>query len=238
MMFERFTGDARTVVVHAQAHARRLGHRYIGCEHLLLAVVSTGQPASAVLRENGLTPEHVEVEIVRLAGLGAGASLFADLDRDALASIGIDLDAVRARIEAAFGPEALTRAGRAIQCGPRPSRLNPRRAVPPSLVRRWRRWRRGRRPVIAPPAPAATGIYQATGPGPSGHIPFTPGAKRTLQNALLEAQARHDNYIGVEHITLGLIAIDSGLVPPILSAVGVSAATLRTAVLNRYRQAG
>ena len=237
-MFERFTGDARTVVVHAQEHSRRLGHRYIGCEHLLLAVVSTGQPASAVLRENGLTPEHVEVEIVRLAGLGAGASLFADLDRDALASIGIDLDAVRARVEAAFGPEALTRAGQTIHRGPRPSRLNPRRAVPPSLVRRWRRWRRARRAVAAPPAPAATGLYQATGPRSPGHIPFTPGAKKTLANAVREAQARQDSYIGVEHIALGLVAIDSGLVPPILTALGASATTLRAAVLDRYRQAG
>jgi len=237
-MFERFTGDARTVVVHAQEHSRRLGHRYIGCEHLLLAVVSTGQPASAVLRENGLTPERVEVEIVRLAGLGAGASLFADLDRDALASIGIDLDAVRARIEAAFGPEALTRAGQAMHRRPRPSRLNPRRAVPPSLVRRWRRWRRWRRAVAAPPAPAATGLYQATGPCPPGHIPFTPGAKKTLANAVREAQTRQDTCIGVEHIALGLVAIDSGLVPPILSALGASATTLRAAVLDRYRQAG
>ena len=31
-MLEHFTDDARTVVVHAQRHARRLGHRYIGCE--------------------------------------------------------------------------------------------------------------------------------------------------------------------------------------------------------------
>ena len=31
-MLERFTDDARTVVVQAQRHARRLGHRYIGCE--------------------------------------------------------------------------------------------------------------------------------------------------------------------------------------------------------------
>lgn len=103
MMFERFTLDARTVVIHAQEHARRLGHRYVGCEHLLLAVASAGQPASAVLREQGITPEHVEEEIVRRVGLGGGAGLFSDLDRDALSAIGIDLDAVRARIEASFG---------------------------------------------------------------------------------------------------------------------------------------
>ncbi|HUY51255.1 MAG TPA: Clp protease N-terminal domain-containing protein [Streptosporangiaceae bacterium] len=130
-MFERFTPAARTVVVCAQEHARRLGHRYIGCEHLLHALVSTGQAASVVLREHGVTPERVEEEIVRRAGLGAGAVLFADLDRDALASIGIDLDAVRARIEASFGPEAVTRADQAIHGGPRPFRLAPAVQCPP-----------------------------------------------------------------------------------------------------------
>src|SRR6266536_1804338 len=114
MMFERFTGDARTAVVLAQAHARRLGHRYIGCEHLLLAAASTGEPASAALREHGVTPQAVEAEIVRLVGLGQAASLFSALDREALASIGIDLEAVRARIEAAFGADAFTRAPRCL----------------------------------------------------------------------------------------------------------------------------
>src|SRR6266513_1051876 len=99
MMFERFTGDARTAVVQAQEHARRLGHRYIGCEHLLLAAVSTGAPASAALRRHGITPAGVETEIVRLVGLGHAASLLSAADREALACIGIDLDVVRARIE-------------------------------------------------------------------------------------------------------------------------------------------
>jgi hypothetical protein len=244
-MFERFSPDARTVVVHAQEHARRLGHRYIGGEHLLLALVATGQPASAVLREHGLTPQRVEEEIVRRVGLGAGAALFADLDRDALASIGIDLDAVRARIEASFGPEALTQAGQAIQYWPRASRRNPRRAVPPRLVRYWRRRRRTRRDARAglagaapaAPVPSPAGLYQATGARPMGHIPFTPRAKKTLANAVHEAQARHDTHIGVEHVALGLIAMNGGLVPPILSALGASAPALRAAVLDRYRQA-
>ena len=46
-MFERFTQEARTLVVLASEHARRLGRRYIGGEHLLLAAVTIGQPASA-----------------------------------------------------------------------------------------------------------------------------------------------------------------------------------------------
>src|SRR5260370_32436106 len=106
-MFERFTDDARTLVVHAQHHARRLGHRYIGCEHLLLAAVSAGQPASAVMCAHGLTPQLVEEEIVRRVGLGAGAGLFGGLDRDALATIRIDLDARPAQIDASCVPPPL-----------------------------------------------------------------------------------------------------------------------------------
>ena len=148
-MFERFTEEARTLVALAIEHARRLGHRYVGGEHILIAAVSTGQPASAVLRAHGVTPELVEEEIVRRVGLGAGAGLFGGLDKDALATIGIDLDAVRARIEASFGPQALARAAQAAHRDPR-RRPGPR---PPRLVRRWRRRRRARRAMISAPAP-------------------------------------------------------------------------------------
>jgi ATP-dependent Clp protease ATP-binding subunit ClpA len=236
MMFERFTADARTVVVHAQEHARRLGHRYVGCEHFLLAVVSTGRPASAVLREQGITADHVEEEIVRRAGLGGGAGLFSDLDRDALSAIGIDLDAVRARIEASFGTEALIQATEAMHGGPRPSRLNPRRAIPPGLFRRWRR-RRRRASDTSVPRSRATGRYRAMGAVSRGHLPFTTRAKTCLENSVREAQAMHDQHIGVEHLALGLVSTNAGPVPPILLVLGTSGPALRTAILDRYRQA-
>jgi ATP-dependent Clp protease ATP-binding subunit ClpA len=80
---------------------------------------------------------------------------------------------------------------------------------------------------------------QATTPGghTTEHIPFTPRAKKSLEHSLAEAKARHDNYIGVEHLTLALLAMNEGAVPPILSALGASPATLRAAILDRYRQA-
>jgi hypothetical protein len=205
---------------------------------LLLAVVSTGAPASAVLRESGLTPQRVEEEIVRRVGLGGGAGLFADLDRDALSTIGIDLDAVRARIEASFGPDALVRAAHAVHGETSPSRLNPRRAVPPALVRRWRRVRRG---VLAGPphvarSPRATGRYQADVRQP-GHLPFTPRTKKILELSLREALKFKENYVGVEHIALALVATNAGLVPPILAALDAPAPRLRAAILDRYRKA-
>jgi ATP-dependent Clp protease ATP-binding subunit ClpA len=219
MMFERFTGGARNTVAQAQEHARRLGHRYIGCEHLLLAAAATGEPASDALREHGVTPQAVETEIVRLVGLGQAADLFSALDREALASIGIDLDVVRARIEAAFGSDALTRAGPYTCQKRRPAA----RKHPLALLRRPRR---------------AGPHHHARPGGPAtGHIPFTPRAKKSLEHSLREAKARHDNYIGVEHLTLALLAMNDGAVPPILSALGASQATLRAAILDRYRQA-
>lgn len=224
-MFERFSNDARSVVVQAQEHARRLGHRYIGCEHLLLAAASTGAPASAVLREHGVTPEAVEAEVVRFIGRGPGACLFNAADQKALASIGIDLDAVRARIEEVFGPGAFTRA---LPGTCRRRRPGWRRGSPAQLLRRRRRCRSDQA-MAAPPATADASA--------AGHIPFTPRAKKSLQHALHEAKAQHDNYIGVEHLTLALLGMTDGAVPPILSALRASQATLRAAILDRYRQA-
>ncbi len=102
-MFERFTEEARAVVVGAQLHARRLGHGYLGCEHLLLALSSTNGQIGLTLRGLGLTPAAVEAATLRLIGPGA------TLDREALAAIGIDLNVVRESVEASFGSGALER---------------------------------------------------------------------------------------------------------------------------------
>ncbi len=111
----------------------------------------------------------------------------------------------------------------------------------PRLAHNWRRRRRARRITAAhPPGPKpgeATSRYRASGPPPSGHIPFTPAAKKILELTVREALALNDSQIGVEHIALAHTAIKKGLVPTILSAVGASAPALRAAILDRYRQA-
>ncbi len=97
---ERFTSDAREVVVLAQAEARALRHGHIGTEHLLLALLRLDTPTTAVLRRHGL--DHDEVTEAVTAHLGGE-----DLDAEALRTLGIDLDAVRDVAEATFGPGAL-----------------------------------------------------------------------------------------------------------------------------------
>jgi ATP-dependent Clp protease ATP-binding subunit ClpA len=99
-VFERFTPDAREVVVRAQEEARTLRHDHIGTEHLLLALLRRDTATTAVLRRHGL--DHDEVAEAVAAHLGGE-----DLDAEALRTLGIDLDAVRDVAEATFGPGAL-----------------------------------------------------------------------------------------------------------------------------------
>ena len=229
-MFERFTGTARHVVVQAQEDARRLGHNYIGCEHLLLAAAAAAEPASAVLRDQGVTPERVEAEILRTVGRGQPVDPLGCLDREALAFIGIDLDVVRARIEAAFGPDALT--------GALPAACQRRRPAwgKGPLAELTRRRRRARRNATVPAGPFRQ-RPASPGPAPRGHIPFTSRAKKSLELSLREAKALHDNYIGVQHLILALLTLTDGTVPVILSALGAPATSLRAAILARYRKA-
>jgi ATP-dependent Clp protease ATP-binding subunit ClpC len=66
---------------------------------------------------------------------------------------------------------------------------------------------------------------------PSGHIPFTPRAKKVLELALREALALHHNYIGTEHILLGLIREGDGVAVQILKK-HADPVRLREAVLD------
>ena len=120
-MFERFTDDARQVVVHAQEEARRLGHDHLGTEHLLLG-------------------------ILRLPGDGIAPGV---LDR-----LGVTLLDVRDHVARTAGTD---RAGEA---------------------------------------------------GAGGQIPFTEGAKRTLEEALREEQELGHDAIRPEHVLLGLLQVD------------------------------
>ena len=172
-MFERFTEAARQTVVLAQQEARELHSGHIGTEHLLLGVVGQGgTPVADVLERHGVTRRSTLEAVARFTG-GNG------LDADALGAVGIDLDAVRQRVEATFGPGALD--------SPRPARGRAR----------------------------------------SGHLPFTPRAKKVLELSLREAVALKSGSIGDGHIVLGLLREGDGLAMKVLTDRGIDAAALR-----------
>ncbi|MFE9425857.1 Clp protease N-terminal domain-containing protein [Kitasatospora sp. NPDC006697] len=99
-MFERFTDEARQVVLTAREEASGLRHAYVGTEHLLLAILALpDNPAVAPLAATGLDRETARRAVRRLLGEEDQAQ--------ALASIGVDLDAVREAVESVFGQGAL-----------------------------------------------------------------------------------------------------------------------------------
>ena len=84
-----------------------------------------------------------------------------------------------------------------------------------------RGWRRGRRVPLA-----------------AGHIPFSPRAKTVLELSLREALALKHNYIGTEHILLGVAREGEGLAMLILTRLGAGPQVIRARVLDALRSTG
>jgi hypothetical protein len=145
----RFTERTRRAVEASEAEARRMRHRYVGTEHLLLGLLTE--------------PEAVGPR--------------------ALVGVGLDLGTLRGAIE-----------------------------------------------EMVPPGDHA----------PGRHLPFTPRAKKALQLALREALALGHNYIGTEHLVLGLLREGGGIAHEVLAGLGADHDAVRAEVnrlLAGYTQA-
>jgi len=79
-------------------------------------------------------------------------------------------------------------------------------------------------------------IEKLVQPGPTtqiiGDIPFTPRAKKTLELAAEEARALGHNYIGTEHLLLGLIREGEGMASQVLLNLGLDLNTVRNEVME------
>jgi ATP-dependent Clp protease ATP-binding subunit ClpA len=139
-VFERFTEQARQVIVFAQEEARGLRHNYIGTEHMLLGLLREQEGLAArVLGQLDITVERVRAQMLRVVSAGEETV--------------------------------------------------------------------------------------------SGQIPFTPRAKKVLELALREALGLGHNYIGTEHILLGLVRENDGVAMRILRDLGVNPEKVRDEVV-------
>jgi len=189
-MFERFTDKARGTVFLARAKAAERDDDQIRPVYMLYGLVAQDGVAAKALAALGVGTVAVEREIGRTTPLGnplEGPA--ADGDAEALATIGIDLDEIKRKIEENFGPHALERV-----------------------------------PVKGGPA------------NWTGRITMTRESKQALGFALKEARALHHNYIGTEHLLLGLLAAAErnqrgDFTPATLRDLGLDTATVRDRVL-------
>ncbi|MBI4536882.1 MAG: ATP-dependent Clp protease ATP-binding subunit [candidate division NC10 bacterium] len=136
-MFERFTERARKVIILAREEAIRLGHNFVGTEHLLLGLIREGDGlAVAILKKLNVSISALKAEIEKIVAVGTEFA-------------------------------------------------------------------------------------------PAGEIPFTPQAKKVLEYAISEARSLGHNYIGTEHLLLGLIREGEGVASVVLRDFGVSVAAAK-----------
>jgi ATP-dependent Clp protease ATP-binding subunit ClpA len=76
-------------------------------------------------------------------------------------------------------------------------------------------------------------VRTGTRPVTHAQLPFTPRAKQVLERSLEEAQRLHDDFIGTEHLVLGLLRVDGGVASDVLLGCGATLAQARTQVTFR-----
>jgi ATP-dependent Clp protease ATP-binding subunit ClpA len=123
----------------ARMEARRLGHHYLGGEHLLLGLLLEGDNLAArVLVAHGLGLETVRAEVDRLIGQGVLPGPQPS-DAELLATFGVDLEAVHARLQESFGDQAYWEAAQRVRRRPtQPVTHTPHIRTDPSPLLCWR----------------------------------------------------------------------------------------------------
>jgi hypothetical protein len=145
--FERFTERARNVLARSEEEAQRLGHGFVGTEHLLLAIFASPDGLAAqVLAAAGITRAPVETQILALIKPGSGRE--------------------------------------------------------------------------------------------GGKLPFTPRAKAAVRSAVEEALRLGHNYVGTEHLLLGLLADKESVAAKVLSELGATAEVIRARTDEALREHG
>jgi hypothetical protein len=119
--------------------ARRLGHHYLGAEHLLLGILLHGDNLAArVLVAHSLDLATVRAEVDRLIDQGVLPGPQPS-DAELLATLGVDLEAVHARLQESFGDQAYWEAAQRVRRRPtQPVTHTPHIRTDPSPLLCWR----------------------------------------------------------------------------------------------------
>jgi ATP-dependent Clp protease ATP-binding subunit ClpA len=255
-VFERFSEHSRQVVVRAQDEARRFGHDWIGSEHLLAALAGEGAPAAA-LEAAGLDLDRLRVEVVRLVGQGEpvspgqipftptakGALEAASQEADGLGSsqllpehllLGVlaQRSGTSARILRDCGTDVeVVLAALGVEVVGDRSRFVP--AVDAAPDSRAQSGIRGRLRMGRRDRPDAEVFGKEGGPFQR----FTGRAREVVVLAQDEARALKHNYIGTEHILLGLLREEEGLAARVLESLDITVEGVRAQVARIVGQA-
>ena len=245
--FDKFTERSRKVLSLAQEEAQRFQHNYIGTEHLLLGLVREGEGVAAkVLANLGVEPNKVRDAVEFIIGRG---------DRIVLGEIGLTprakkvielaVDEARRLNHHYIGTEhlllGLVREGEGIAAGVLGSLGVNLEKVRTQTIQVLS----GVPPYTARPTPTTTSQsrsipYLSPNPNPlkigntvvslAQNAAFSPELLAVLGFAQEEAERFQHNYIGTEHLLLGLLQDTEGNATKVLNGLGVELDKVRSAV--------
>jgi hypothetical protein len=213
---------ARRVLDLAREEAARSGHRYVGPEHLVLGMLRDGgSRAARVLRAHGVDLAAARAALRRLADRGL-VPRPRPSDAELLASLGIDLEAVRRSTEQAFGPKAV---GWAIREATR--------------ARRGGVGRVPRTPLRDPPMLLSQALYHAGEQAKALGIGVV-GPELLLLGVVTDVQTpwprcMNNRWRRQLHASVGLPRGYRGAAGPLLEAFGVDLEELRAALQAELR---
>ena len=235
--FDKFTERARSVLTLAQEEALRLNHNYIGTEHLLLGLIREGEGVGAKTLTNlGVELSHVRSAVEAIIGCGDRAVTGEiGLTPRAKKVIELAVDEARRLNHTHLGTEhlllGLIREGVASQVldslGVQldRARLDIAQALRSRGVRA-----EGAAAVVPPSARSRIETGSADEPVSDPFDKFTERARRALTLAQEEALRLGHNYIGTEHLLLGLVREGEGVAAKVLANLGVELDKVRSAV--------
>jgi ATP-dependent Clp protease ATP-binding subunit ClpA len=212
------SAEVRRVVELAGEEASRLGHRYVGPEHLLLGMLRDGDSAAArVLQAEGVDLEAARAALGLLVARGVVPGPRPS-DAELLGTLGIKLDAVRRDAERAFGGQRL---GWAIREATRARRRGVGRVA--------------RTPLQGPPLLAAHALMLARERAEALGQEAV-GSELLLLGVLDDVTTRPPRCMANRwtrrlHASVGLPEGYRGAVGPLLAALGVDLDRLRAAVV-------
>jgi ATP-dependent Clp protease ATP-binding subunit ClpA len=213
-----FTPRAQQVLALARKEADRFNHNFVGTEHLLLGLIKLGQGVAVnVLQKLGLDLETVRMEVEKQVGTGPDQKMIGNIPYTPRVKKVLALAAKEAKAlnHTYVGTEhillGLVKEGSGVGAN-----------VLKNLGVDLRKVRLGVEKLVkSGPDPVAPGeLYQ------------TPRAKKVIEYAIEEARALNHNYVGTEHILLGLLRESEGIAAQVLMNLGLKLEDVRQEVLN------
>lgn len=232
----QLTPRAQQVLALARKEAERFNHNFVGTEHLLLGLVALGEgTAVAVLGKMGISLETVRAEVEKQVGTGPDQKTIGSIPYTPRAKKVLALAANEAKclnhpcVGTGHILLGLLREGDGVAARVLQNLDVDIERTRTEVLKELEPSRGSFPPATSPLSPVARKALRRSEPA-AALSNFTPRAQQVLALARKEADRFNHNFVGTEHLLLGLIALGSGTAVIVLQTLGLDLQTVRLEV--------